>query len=218
MVSTKQPARTDRAAQYRGPDAPPAVDAQPLDATGFETETTAATPGAVSQPSAQPSRATHCAGHSLLRLTFNGGQSTKTVAGLGDPGRAGLWMETPLVKSRQNARVIAPNGRSIVLTLEPITGDTGAGSRLSIGAMRSLGAAADGIGRSARRSCVIWAGSLAAKKGPRLAPVYSEFQVFRRFFAGKAFHACTGPLKKGPGAVWGVFGQIAQPPGDGISG
>lgn len=62
-----------------------------------------------------------------------------TVAGLGDPGRDGLWMETPLVSSRRNARLTAPNGRSVVVTLEPIAGDAGQGSRLSIDGMRALG-------------------------------------------------------------------------------
>ena len=126
------------------PEAPPAVNAEPLSALG-NTETAAlGTPeapavAAPTQPSAPlRKRAEPSVGPSDANAP-SFGQSTKTVAGLGDPGRAGLWMETPLVKSRQNARVIAPNGRSIVLTLEPITGDTGAGSRLSIGAMRSLG-------------------------------------------------------------------------------
>ena len=66
------------------------------------------------------------------------GQKT-TVAGLGDPGRDGLWMETPLVSSRRNARLTAPNGKSIVVTLEPISGAAGQGSRLSIDGMRALG-------------------------------------------------------------------------------
>ncbi len=66
------------------------------------------------------------------------GQKT-TVVGLGDPGRDGLWMETPLVSSRRNARLTAPNGKSVVVTLEPISGDAGQGSRLSIDGMRALG-------------------------------------------------------------------------------
>ncbi len=69
--------------------------------------------------------------------SFSGGATT--VAGLGDPGRAGLWMETPLVSSQRNARITAPNGQSVIVTLEPMSGDQGAGSRLSIGAMRALG-------------------------------------------------------------------------------
>ncbi len=69
--------------------------------------------------------------------SFTGQQTT--VVGLGDPGRDGLWMETPLVSARRNARLSAPNGKSVVVTLEPISGDTGQGSRLSIDGMRALG-------------------------------------------------------------------------------
>ncbi|AXT33631.1 hypothetical protein D1820_00865 [Phaeobacter sp. LSS9] len=62
-----------------------------------------------------------------------------TVASLGDPSQSGLWMETPLVDSPQTARVRSPRGTEVTLTLRPIGGDTGAGSRLSIDAMRALG-------------------------------------------------------------------------------
>ena len=63
----------------------------------------------------------------------------QTIASLGDPTVPGLWMETPLVSSRRNARLTAPNGKSIVVTLEPISGAAGQGSRLSIDGMRALG-------------------------------------------------------------------------------
>ncbi|MFV1440509.1 MULTISPECIES: hypothetical protein [unclassified Phaeobacter] len=62
-----------------------------------------------------------------------------TVASLGDPSQPGLWMDTPLVDSAQVARVRSPRGTEVTLTLRPIGGDTGAGSRLSIDAMRALG-------------------------------------------------------------------------------
>ncbi|GLO74976.1 hypothetical protein MACH18_20560 [Phaeobacter italicus] len=62
-----------------------------------------------------------------------------TVASLGDPSQPGLWMETPLVSSAQRARVRSPRGNEVVLTLRPIEGAAGAGSRLSIDAMRALG-------------------------------------------------------------------------------
>jgi hypothetical protein len=48
-------------------------------------------------------------------------------------------METPLVSSAQRARVRSPRGNEVVLTLRPIKGAAGAGSRLSIDAMRALG-------------------------------------------------------------------------------
>ena len=128
------------------PEAAPDVSQEPLSALdGTETAGLAPTeaPVVAAPAPVQPTaplrkRAEPSIGPSDANAPSFGG-SANTVAGLGDPGRAGLWMETPLVKSRQNARVSAPNGRSVVLTLEPITGDTGAGSRMSIGAMRSLG-------------------------------------------------------------------------------
>ncbi|APG46419.1 hypothetical protein [Phaeobacter porticola] len=62
-----------------------------------------------------------------------------TVASLGDPSQPGLWLETPLVGSAQQARVRSPKGTEVTLTLRPIAGDASAGSRLSIDAMRALG-------------------------------------------------------------------------------
>lgn len=129
-------------AETRAPEAAPEVNSEPLSAlseadpqTVAAQEITPVTPPPETklrkraEPSIAPSNTS----------APSYGQSSKTVAGLGDPGRAGLWMETPLVSSPRNARVTAPNGRSVVVTLEPVRGDTGAGSRLSIGAMRSLG-------------------------------------------------------------------------------
>lgn len=66
--------------------------------------------------------------------------TASTVAGLGDPTVPGLWMETPLVKSEQKARVRSAGGAEVTLILRPIAGEASAGSRLSIDAMRALGA------------------------------------------------------------------------------
>ena len=99
--------------------APAAVQSAPLASANTAPQVTASTPLAASAQSFV-------------------GQKT-TVVGLGDPGRDGLWMETPLVSSRRNARLTAPNGKSVVVTLEPISGDAGQGSRLSIDGMRALG-------------------------------------------------------------------------------
>ncbi|WP_420005824.1 hypothetical protein [Arenibacterium sp. LLYu02] len=113
----------------------PAVDSAPLTAAPV-----AAAPVASAQPVkpapvlAQPSSS---AAPIASAQSFVGQKTT--VAGLGDPGRDGLWMETPLVSSRRNARLTAPNGKSVVVTLEPISGDAGQGSRLSIDGMRALG-------------------------------------------------------------------------------
>ena len=66
--------------------------------------------------------------------------TASTIAGLGDPTVPGLWMETPLVTTEQMARVVSPTGGHVTLTLRPIAGEASAGSRLSIDAMRALGA------------------------------------------------------------------------------
>ena len=65
----------------------------------------------------------------------------RTVAGLGDPGRTGLWLETPLVEAGGAGRVDWPRGgSSAAVTLIPAEGAVTAGSRLSLEAFRALGA------------------------------------------------------------------------------
>lgn len=63
----------------------------------------------------------------------------QTVAGLGDPTRGGIWMETPLVRVERTGRVVVrKTGAAATVTLIPIPGDQGAGSHLSLEAMRRL--------------------------------------------------------------------------------
>lgn len=63
----------------------------------------------------------------------------QTIAGLGDPSVSGLWMETPLVRYERSGRIVVrKTGSAAFVTLIPIAGDPGAGSRLSLGAMRAL--------------------------------------------------------------------------------
>lgn len=63
-----------------------------------------------------------------------------TVASLGDPARAGLWLETPLVSAQSSGTVrVKETGRNLEVTLIPIPGEATAGSRLSVEAMRALG-------------------------------------------------------------------------------
>ncbi len=67
--------------------------------------------------------------------------ATRTVAGLGDPSRPGLWLETPLVQAKAPGRVsLASGGPGVTVTLLPAPGEATAGSRLSLEAMRALGA------------------------------------------------------------------------------
>lgn len=63
----------------------------------------------------------------------------QTIAGLGDPTKGGIWMETPLVQVERTGRVVArKTGASATVTLIPIPGDPTAGSFLSLEAMRKL--------------------------------------------------------------------------------
>ncbi|GHG79231.1 hypothetical protein [Pseudodonghicola xiamenensis] len=69
------------------------------------------------------------------------GRLGATVASLGDPGKAGLWLETPLVKTAGKGRVVWPSsGRWIAVALLPASGEVTAGSRLSLDGFRALGA------------------------------------------------------------------------------
>ncbi|MCU9838532.1 hypothetical protein OEZ49_12205 [Ruegeria sp. WL0004] len=63
----------------------------------------------------------------------------QTIAGLGDPTIPGRWMETTLVSQERNGRVVVrKTGATAHVTLIPVAGDPGAGSRLSLEAMRAL--------------------------------------------------------------------------------
>ncbi len=63
----------------------------------------------------------------------------KTIAGLGDPNTPGRWLETPLVQSEINGRIVVPRtGAQAYVTLVPAPGPEGGGSRLSVEAMRAL--------------------------------------------------------------------------------
>ncbi|MDF1715497.1 MAG: hypothetical protein P1U75_02320 [Antarcticimicrobium sp.] len=65
----------------------------------------------------------------------------RTVVGLGDPGKTGLWLETPLVTAGGRGRVVWPTtGRWVAVALIPADGAVTAGSRLSLEAFRILGA------------------------------------------------------------------------------
>lgn len=68
------------------------------------------------------------------------GRLGTTVASLGAAGEGGLWLKTPLVKTRTNGRVVnAETGKSAQVVLMPLGGG-GSGSQASIGTMQALGA------------------------------------------------------------------------------
>ncbi|MBU2958684.1 hypothetical protein Q4511_01955 [Paracoccus sp. 1_MG-2023] len=62
-----------------------------------------------------------------------------TVGSLGNPTEGGLWMKTPLVKSRMPGRIVHPaSGKSAKVELIPLTGG-GSGSQVSLSALQLLG-------------------------------------------------------------------------------
>lgn len=64
-----------------------------------------------------------------------------TIASLGSPSEPGFWLKTPLVTSQTTGRVTnKANGKSSAVTLIPIEGPATGGSRLSLPAMRLIGA------------------------------------------------------------------------------
>lgn len=64
-----------------------------------------------------------------------------TVASLGSPSEPGFWLKTPLVKTQTAGRVTnKANGKSSAVTLIPIDGPATGGSRMSLPAMRLIGA------------------------------------------------------------------------------
>ncbi len=70
----------------------------------------------------------------------------RTVATLGNPADPGFWLETPLVdRVRPGRAVAAANGKAVQLELRPIDGAPGAGSRISLAALRLLGVGLTGL-------------------------------------------------------------------------
>ncbi|MFD0857717.1 hypothetical protein [Roseovarius aquimarinus] len=69
-----------------------------------------------------------------------------TIASLGAPGEPGFWLKTPLVETRRAGRVsYAANGKSVKLDLIPLDAEAGAGSRISLAAIRVLEAPLTGL-------------------------------------------------------------------------
>lgn len=87
--------------------------------------------GGVTAAAGAPAAAGAAAGEERLGVT---------IASLGDPGRKGFWLETPLVAEERQGRVVwADNGNSVAVTLIPSGGAPGSGSRISLEAMQALG-------------------------------------------------------------------------------
>jgi len=70
----------------------------------------------------------------------------RTVAALGNPAQAGFWLETPLVTAATPGRAISvETGETVLVDLIPISGPEGAGSRISLAALRLLGLSLTGL-------------------------------------------------------------------------
>lgn len=62
-----------------------------------------------------------------------------TLAGLGSPSEAGLWLSTGLVADNVPGRVVAANGATLDVELRASGAAPSAGSQLSLQAMQALG-------------------------------------------------------------------------------
>jgi hypothetical protein len=62
-----------------------------------------------------------------------------TIASLGAPGQPGFWLKTPLAAAPGPGRVVyRANGKSVQVELIPLEGAAGAGSRMSLAALRVI--------------------------------------------------------------------------------
>lgn len=69
-----------------------------------------------------------------------------TIASLGAAGEPGFWLKTPLVTAPGPGRAVYPaNGKSVKVDLIPLDGAPGAGSRMSLAALRVLDAPLTGL-------------------------------------------------------------------------
>ncbi|MEM7470808.1 MAG: D-galactarate dehydratase [Pseudomonadota bacterium] len=62
----------------------------------------------------------------------------ETIASLGDPTQPGFWLKTPLVQVQRPGRIEGAGGAVVQVTLIPLGGEAGAGSEISLSAMRAL--------------------------------------------------------------------------------
>ena len=69
-----------------------------------------------------------------------------TVASLGAAAEPGFWLKTPLVDTPARGRVVYPaTGQSVDVDLIPLPGPKTGGSRMSLAAMRLIGASLTGL-------------------------------------------------------------------------
>jgi hypothetical protein len=63
----------------------------------------------------------------------------QTLATLGPPAEPGFWLRTGLVTAVAQGQVQAPGGTAVAVELRPSGGAAGAGSQISLAALRALG-------------------------------------------------------------------------------
>ena len=69
-----------------------------------------------------------------------------TIGSLGNPAEPGFWLKTPLVNAPTKGRLEYPGtGKSVAVDLIPIEGPKTGGSRVSLAALRLLGASLTGL-------------------------------------------------------------------------
>ena len=123
--------------RHRPDPAPAAAPAQSaIPAPEAITASALPTPDAV-RPEALDS-ATKAERAAATAPTGEGTRIGTTVASLGDPTEAGFWLRTPLVSAPAKGRVTV-GGASVAVDLIPLDGAPGAGSQISLSAMRMLG-------------------------------------------------------------------------------
>lgn len=70
----------------------------------------------------------------------------QSIVSLGSPAQSGFWLETSLVTAATPGRVVAlATGESVLVELLPMDGPAGAGSRISLAALRLLGVGLTGL-------------------------------------------------------------------------
>lgn len=63
----------------------------------------------------------------------------ETLAALGAPGEAGMWLRTGLVTAPRPGRIVTATGATQAVELRPSGTAASAGSQMSLAAMRALG-------------------------------------------------------------------------------
>ncbi len=125
-----------------------AMDAPPVDEPEAEASAQVAEPVAVAPPPPRTARteeqydtttAEQRAAAASAAPEAGERKLGETIASLGDPTQPGFWIKTPLVSVAGKGRVVFPaTGKSAEVDLIPIDGEPGAGSRLSLAAMRLI--------------------------------------------------------------------------------